>query len=191
MTLTVDALAGTVALRPVKDGTATAAEEVTVAIDEKSVRRHFGCRSSRSREDGKDGHGCTRELRYDAEDVDVGDGYENGGEDDVSVYEENTVMVNTVFGVEEEVPPPTLGMVFGSWDKLDTYFWSYGRQKGFGIVRAASRWVDVKKDLEKGKCCKQRRNAKWTCDCYGNATRKRKQDALKEGLDIRALALKE
>ncbi|XP_021754610.1 protein FAR1-RELATED SEQUENCE 8-like [Chenopodium quinoa] len=91
-------------------------------------------------------------------------------------------MVHTVFDVEEEVPPTSLGMVFGSWDELDTNFWSYARQKGFGIVRATFGWVDVKKELEKGKCCKQRRNAKWTYDCYGYASRKRKQDALKEGL---------
>ncbi|XP_021731306.1 protein FAR1-RELATED SEQUENCE 8-like [Chenopodium quinoa] len=193
----------------------------------------------------KNGDGVKDELLLI---VDVTDGYEDGGEDDVSFYEEglesvglvsddglregevqedeegegfevedkdkgadyeedevepcvegefdgtgaegpsfitpkkNTIMVHIVFGVEEEVLPPSLGMVCGSWDELDTYFWSYARQKGFGIVRVASGWVDVKKELEKGKCCKQRRNAKWTCDCYGYASRKRKQDALKEGL---------
>ncbi|XP_021749382.1 protein FAR-RED IMPAIRED RESPONSE 1-like [Chenopodium quinoa] len=200
------------------------------------------------REDGEDGHGCARELRFDSEMVGfetVGDdseddvyvydeglgsedgftkwdeeeeveenemgegddgenqgsdyesvhGGENLGSDYESVHGENVVdgegfttpkkgrqMVQTVFGVEEEIPPPILGMVFSSWDELDTYFWSYARQKGFGIVRAASGWVKVKKELGTGKYCKQRRNAKWTCDCYGRPSRKRKVDPLKEGL---------
>ncbi|XP_021729927.1 protein FAR-RED IMPAIRED RESPONSE 1-like [Chenopodium quinoa] len=191
------------------------------------------------REDGEDGRGCARELRFDSDNVGVGEALGEDSEVDVYVYEEglesgdrftkgdeeedeegegdegeiqgsdfkeveveggaedegaeargssfitpkkNTVLVNTVFGVEEEVSPSSLGMVFGGWDELDTYFWSYARQKGFGIVRADSGWVDVKKELEKGKCCKERRNAKWTCDCYGYPSRKRKQDALKEGL---------
>uniref|UniRef100_A0A803MT87 Protein kinase domain-containing protein n=1 Tax=Chenopodium quinoa TaxID=63459 RepID=A0A803MT87_CHEQI len=150
------------------------------------------------REDGEDGHGCARELRFDFEmgsDYESVHGGENLGSDYESVHGENVVdgegfttpkkgrqMVQTVFSVEEEIPPPILGMVFGSWDELDTYFWSCARQKGFGIVRAASGWVKVKKELGTGKCCKQRRNAKWTCDCYGRPSRKRKVDPLKEGL---------
>ncbi|XP_021753244.1 uncharacterized protein LOC110718667 [Chenopodium quinoa] len=133
-----------------------------------------------------------------------GDDGGNGGSDYEEVLGENDVhgegaeggassfvtpkkgreMVQTVFGVEEEIPPPTLGMVFDNWDELDTYFWSYARQKGFDIVRAASGWVKVKvkKELGSGNCCKQQRNAKWTCDCYGRPSRKRKVDPLKEGL---------
>ncbi|XP_021730984.1 uncharacterized protein LOC110697887 isoform X1 [Chenopodium quinoa] len=93
------------------------------------------------------------------------------------------VMVSTVFGEEEEVPPPAVGMVFGSWDELDSYFWRFDRQKEFGIVRAASGWIKMKKDMGDGKCCKEKRNAKWTCECYGRPSRNRKVDALREGLE--------
>ncbi|XP_021770673.1 protein FAR1-RELATED SEQUENCE 8-like [Chenopodium quinoa] len=91
-------------------------------------------------------------------------------------------MVNTVFGVEEEGPAPTLGMVFGSWDEVDSFYWSYVKKKGLGIVRDAAGFVKVKKELGDGRCYKQKRNAKWTCECYGRPSRKRKVDALKEGL---------
>ncbi|XP_021744933.1 uncharacterized protein LOC110710897 [Chenopodium quinoa] len=73
-------------------------------------------------------------------------------------------------------------MVFGSWDEVDSYFWSYARQKGFGIVRAGAGFSKVKSDLGDETYCKQKRNAKWTCDCYGRSSRKLKVDVLKEGL---------
>ncbi|XP_021751487.1 protein FAR-RED IMPAIRED RESPONSE 1-like [Chenopodium quinoa] len=115
---------------------------------------------------------------------------EEGGEDGGAVAESSTfitpkknpVLVSTVFGVEEEVPAPSVGMVFGSWDEVDSYFWSYARQKGFGIVRAVAGFDKVKSDVGDGTFCKQKRNAKWTCDCYGRPSRKRKVDVLKEGL---------
>uniref|UniRef100_A0A803N1W1 Uncharacterized protein n=1 Tax=Chenopodium quinoa TaxID=63459 RepID=A0A803N1W1_CHEQI len=93
-------------------------------------------------------------IGLDFEEVEVEGGVEDeGAEAGGSSFitpKKGRVLVHTVFGVEEEVSPPTLGM--------------------------------VKKELRNGKCCKQQRNAKWTCDCYGRPSRKRKVGPLKEDL---------
>uniref|UniRef100_A0A803MWP1 Uncharacterized protein n=1 Tax=Chenopodium quinoa TaxID=63459 RepID=A0A803MWP1_CHEQI len=119
------------------------------------------------------------EMEY--EDGGVSGGGENVGGSSF-VTPKRKVMVDTFLGEEEELEPTAIGMVFGSWDEVDSYFWRYARQEGFGIVRATSGWAKVKSELGNCKFCKHRRNAKWTCECYGVPSRKRKVDPLKEGL---------
>uniref|UniRef100_A0A803L9Y4 Uncharacterized protein n=1 Tax=Chenopodium quinoa TaxID=63459 RepID=A0A803L9Y4_CHEQI len=130
--------------------------------------------------------GCAKELQFDNDnsfgfdDTVVGGGYEEEVEDGMEMeYEDGgvsgggenvggssvvtpkrKVLVDTFVGEEEELEPPAISMVFGSWDVVDSYFWRYARQKGFGIVRAASSWAKVKSELGDGKFCKHRRNAK-------------------------------
>uniref|UniRef100_A0A803N0B3 Uncharacterized protein n=1 Tax=Chenopodium quinoa TaxID=63459 RepID=A0A803N0B3_CHEQI len=148
---------------------------------------------------GEDGHGCARELRFDCENEGLEEGSEEegleeegryGSDGEVVVEEEvveddvvrdvvvegsrvtttlrKRVMVRTVFGEKKEIPPPVVGMVFDSWDDVDSYF---------------NRYIKVKKELGDGKCCKQRRNATWTCECYGQPSGKRKLDPLWDRLE--------
>ncbi|XP_021762903.1 protein FAR1-RELATED SEQUENCE 2-like [Chenopodium quinoa] len=87
------------------------------------------------------------EMEY--EDGGVSGGGENVGGSSV-VTPKRKVLVDTFVGEEEELEPPAISMVFGSWDVVDSYFWRYARQKGFGIVRAASSWAKVKSELGDG-----------------------------------------
>ncbi|KAL2899693.1 Protein FAR1-RELATED SEQUENCE 8, partial [Bienertia sinuspersici] len=38
---------------------------------------------------------------------------------------------------ESNVKDPEVGMTFPSWDVVDSYYHAYGKQRGFGVVRAA------------------------------------------------------
>ncbi|KAL2903314.1 Protein FAR1-RELATED SEQUENCE 1 [Bienertia sinuspersici] len=38
---------------------------------------------------------------------------------------------------ESNVKDPEVGMTFPSWDAVDSYYHAYGKQRGFGVVRAA------------------------------------------------------
>uniref|UniRef100_A0A803L2X1 Ubiquitin-like domain-containing protein n=3 Tax=Pentapetalae TaxID=1437201 RepID=A0A803L2X1_CHEQI len=133
---------------------------------------------------GSDNEG--EEWGSDYEEVEMEEGVQDAGvgagSSSFITPKKNTVLVNTIFGVEEEVLAPTLGMVFGSWDEVDSYFWRYARQKGFGIARDDAGFAKVKRESGDGTYCKQKSNAKWTCDCYGRPSRKRKVDVLMEGL---------
>ncbi|KAL2906025.1 Protein FAR1-RELATED SEQUENCE 6 [Bienertia sinuspersici] len=64
--------------------------------------------------------------------------------------------------------PPTVGMVFSSWQEVETYYKAYAKQQGFGMVRAA--WSGYK---AKDKTRKPR-NAQWTCDRLDKPDRRRK-----------------
>ncbi|KAL2894073.1 Protein FAR1-RELATED SEQUENCE 6 [Bienertia sinuspersici] len=64
--------------------------------------------------------------------------------------------------------PPTVGMVFSSWQEVETYYKAYARQQGFGVVRAAWSGYKAKDKI------RQRRNAQWTCDQFDKPDRRRK-----------------
>uniref|UniRef100_A0A803LLT9 FAR1 domain-containing protein n=1 Tax=Chenopodium quinoa TaxID=63459 RepID=A0A803LLT9_CHEQI len=80
-----------------------------------------------------------------------------------------SVEVEEFANVEVSLPPPTVGMVFDSWQKIDEYFRNYGKQEGFGVVRSCGATIG------KGANAKDKRNVTWTCECYGLPGRKRKK----------------
>ncbi|XP_021749343.1 protein FAR-RED IMPAIRED RESPONSE 1-like [Chenopodium quinoa] len=67
--------------------------------------------------------------------------------------------------VDVPLPPPSVGMLFGSMLEVDEYFRNYGQQQGFGVVRTSGA-----KSGKGDKC-----NCRWTCECYGRPVRKRKK----------------
>ncbi|XP_021769853.1 protein FAR-RED IMPAIRED RESPONSE 1-like [Chenopodium quinoa] len=80
-----------------------------------------------------------------------------------------SVEIEEYVEVEVGLPPPSIGMVFQSWQKLDEYFREYGKQNGFGVVRTSACKVG------KGANAKMRRNCLWTCECFGLPNRKRRK----------------
>ncbi|XP_010693208.1 protein FAR1-RELATED SEQUENCE 8-like [Beta vulgaris subsp. vulgaris] len=61
------------------------------------------------------------------------------------------------------VSEPFVGMVFPSYDAVESYYKQYAKQEGFGIVRAAQAYSS--KFGEE----KRRRSGSWTCECFGKA----------------------
>lgn len=55
---------------------------------------------------------------------------------DIDMEEVGTVVSNNKEVVGIVVP--TIGMIFGSWDEVDDSFNRYGKQEGFGVLRAAN-----------------------------------------------------
>uniref|UniRef100_A0A803LVH5 FAR1 domain-containing protein n=1 Tax=Chenopodium quinoa TaxID=63459 RepID=A0A803LVH5_CHEQI len=96
--------------------------------------------------------GVKRALNLGHDDVNVpgGVGENVGGE----VAGENNGGVKLVDG-------PSVGMVFSSWDEVNHYYRSYGKQQGFGVVCVGGR-----KPL-KTEEAKTVRNYVWKCKCYG------------------------
>ncbi|XP_056690279.1 protein FAR1-RELATED SEQUENCE 5-like [Spinacia oleracea] len=70
---------------------------------------------------------------------------------------------------DDVVSPPFVGMVFQSWEEVDTYYKRYGRQQGFGILRAAGSYVQ-----KGGAKSKELRGYLWKCECYGRAVYRRR-----------------
>lgn len=70
-------------------------------------------------------------------------------------------------------------MVFPSMEALDAYYRSYGKQEGFGVVRATG-------SMNKGKdgARKPLLYSTWTCDRYGRPDRKRKSSGKKFVMDV-------
>uniref|UniRef100_A0A803MX10 FAR1 domain-containing protein n=1 Tax=Chenopodium quinoa TaxID=63459 RepID=A0A803MX10_CHEQI len=66
------------------------------------------------------------------------------------------------------VPPPFVGMIFASWGDIDTYFRNYGRQQGFGILRASGSYT------QKKVVSNSLRGYMWKCECYGSTTYRRR-----------------
>ncbi|KAL2905859.1 Protein FAR-RED IMPAIRED RESPONSE 1, partial [Bienertia sinuspersici] len=64
--------------------------------------------------------------------------------------------------------PPAIGMVFSSWQEVETYYRAYAKHEGFGVVRAA--WSGYKAKDKTTQC----RNAQWTCDRFGKLDWRRK-----------------
>ncbi|XP_021855045.2 protein FAR-RED ELONGATED HYPOCOTYL 3-like [Spinacia oleracea] len=98
------------------------------------------------------------------------------GNDNEDVIEDVIEEVNITDDEEENgadddvVSPPFVGMVFQSWEEVDTYYKRYGRQQGFGILRAAGSYVQK----EGGAKSKELRGYLWKCECYGRAVYRRR-----------------
>uniref|UniRef100_A0A803MR82 FAR1 domain-containing protein n=1 Tax=Chenopodium quinoa TaxID=63459 RepID=A0A803MR82_CHEQI len=71
---------------------------------------------------------------------------------------------------EELLEHPEVGMVFGNWEDADKFFRKYGKQRGFGVYRAAGNFK-----TENGKTDKsQRRSYIWRCECAGKPDLRRR-----------------
>ncbi|XP_021739471.1 protein FAR-RED IMPAIRED RESPONSE 1-like [Chenopodium quinoa] len=68
------------------------------------------------------------------------------------------------------VESPRLGMVFKSFEDVESYYKEYAEQKGFGVTRVASTFS--KKD-------KERRGATWRCECWGPPDMRARREAKK------------
>ncbi|XP_056688444.1 protein FAR1-RELATED SEQUENCE 8-like [Spinacia oleracea] len=88
-------------------------------------------------------------------------------------------MVRTAFGEEKEVPQLKIGMVFHDWEEIEEQFKAYGRQ-GFAVVRRSGAYRSYSSQSKDGskELVKQKRNALWTCECFGQPDRKRKEKAI-------------
>ncbi|KNA14337.1 hypothetical protein SOVF_108220, partial [Spinacia oleracea] len=86
-------------------------------------------------------------------------------------------IVRTAFGEENEVPQMKIGMVFPDWEEIEDQFEAYGRQKGFAVVRRSGAYKSYSSQSKDGgkEKVKQKRNALWTCECFGHPERKSKE----------------
>ncbi|KAL2927593.1 Protein FAR1-RELATED SEQUENCE 5 [Bienertia sinuspersici] len=69
---------------------------------------------------------------------------------------------------ESNVKNPEVGMTFPSWDAVDSYYHAYGKQRGFGVVRAA-----VSYKQKGGTSTREKRAGIWRCDCWGKPDKRR------------------
>ncbi|KAL2944571.1 Protein FAR1-RELATED SEQUENCE 8 [Bienertia sinuspersici] len=69
---------------------------------------------------------------------------------------------------ESNVKDPEVGMIFPSWDAVDNYYHAYGKQRGFGVVRAA-----VSYKQKAGKSTREKRASVSRCDCWGKPDKRR------------------
>ncbi|KAL2926430.1 Protein FAR1-RELATED SEQUENCE 2 [Bienertia sinuspersici] len=69
---------------------------------------------------------------------------------------------------ESNVNDPKVGMTFPSWDAVDSYYHAYGKQRGFGVVRAAMSYKQ-----KGGTITREKREGIWRCDCCGKPDKRR------------------
>uniref|UniRef100_A0A803MDX3 Protein FAR1-RELATED SEQUENCE n=1 Tax=Chenopodium quinoa TaxID=63459 RepID=A0A803MDX3_CHEQI len=71
---------------------------------------------------------------------------------------------------EDLLDHPQVGMVFSTWEDADNFFRKYGKQRGFGVFRAARNYK-----IENGKTDKnKRRSYIWRCECAGKPDLRRR-----------------
>lgn len=87
-------------------------------------------------------------------------------------------------GCNGVVPPPSVGMVFPTWEDADMYYRRYGKQEGFGVVRASGAYKQ-----QGGRNTKERRNYCWTCECYGKTDYRRRVNGKRIAIKGEAIAL--
>ncbi|KAL2935471.1 Protein FAR-RED IMPAIRED RESPONSE 1 [Bienertia sinuspersici] len=69
---------------------------------------------------------------------------------------------------ESNVKDPEVGMTFPSWDAVDSYYHAYGKQRGFGVIRAA-----VSYKQKGGTSTREKRAGIWRCGCWGKPDKRR------------------
>ncbi|XP_056687847.1 protein FAR1-RELATED SEQUENCE 8-like [Spinacia oleracea] len=70
---------------------------------------------------------------------------------------------------EELIPPPTVGLIFGSWEEVEEYYKGYAKQQGFGVCRPQG--TQNKNKILTG--------ATWRCECYGSPYMRQTREAKK------------
>ncbi|XP_056690354.1 protein FAR1-RELATED SEQUENCE 8-like [Spinacia oleracea] len=70
---------------------------------------------------------------------------------------------------EEIIPPPTVGLIFGSWQEVEEYYKGYAKQQGFGVCRPQG--TQNKNKILTG--------ATWRCECYGSPYMRQTREAKK------------
>ncbi|XP_021763158.1 protein FAR-RED IMPAIRED RESPONSE 1-like [Chenopodium quinoa] len=88
-----------------------------------------------------------------------------------------TIVSTNMVTMYSYVESPRLGMVFKSFEDVETYYKEYAEQKGFGVSRVSSNFS--KKD-------KERRGATWRCECYGPPDMRAKREAKKRSKSMEA-----
>uniref|UniRef100_A0A803MSS3 FAR1 domain-containing protein n=1 Tax=Chenopodium quinoa TaxID=63459 RepID=A0A803MSS3_CHEQI len=121
-----------------------------------------------TREQEDDDEQCSLALEALLKEVNVGEeSYKTPtkGKSSVAI----SIEIEECENVKVSLPPLAVGMVFESWQKIDTYFKNYREQEGFGVVRSSG--------ATKGKDenAKEKLNITWTCECFGLPGRKSKK----------------
>ncbi|XP_056695651.1 protein FAR1-RELATED SEQUENCE 8-like [Spinacia oleracea] len=75
---------------------------------------------------------------------------------------------------EEVVPPPTEGLIFGSWEDVEEYYKRYAKQQGFGVCRPQATYNKLK----------EKRGTTWRCECYGDPYMRQKREAKKRAKNM-------
>lgn len=81
---------------------------------------------------------------------------------------------------DESIEAPSVGMVFESWEDVESYYKGYGKQQGFGVSRVASAFRQGKDSM------KIRRAFTWRCECYGKPDLRAIREAKKraKGMEV-------
>ncbi|KMT03087.1 hypothetical protein BVRB_8g196450 [Beta vulgaris subsp. vulgaris] len=81
---------------------------------------------------------------------------------------------------DESIEAPSVGMVFESWEDVESYYKGYGQQQGFGVSRVASAFRQGKDSM------KIRRAFTWRCECYGRPDLRAIREAKKraKGMEV-------
>uniref|UniRef100_A0A803LLI5 FAR1 domain-containing protein n=1 Tax=Chenopodium quinoa TaxID=63459 RepID=A0A803LLI5_CHEQI len=82
------------------------------------------------------------------------------------------------------VPPPFVGMIFASWGDIDTYFRNYGRQQGFGILRASGVALMGKRVVAEREGPAKRKSKKCDCLVYMYCCKMKSGDWVVKGLEL-------
>uniref|UniRef100_A0A803MHU2 FAR1 domain-containing protein n=1 Tax=Chenopodium quinoa TaxID=63459 RepID=A0A803MHU2_CHEQI len=80
------------------------------------------------------------------------------------------VVENEEGQVEDKLNDPEVGMVFSSWEEADKFWRQYGKQRGFGVLRAAGNYKTENGRSDKTKL----RSYIWRCECAGQPDIRRK-----------------
>ncbi|KAL2926154.1 Protein FAR1-RELATED SEQUENCE 2 [Bienertia sinuspersici] len=89
--------------------------------------------------------------------------------DDVQISQALTTNeIRSDMNSESNVKDPEVGMTFPSWDAVDSYYHAYGKQRGFGVIRAA-----VSYKQKGGTSTREKRAGIWRCDCWGKPDKRR------------------
>ncbi|KAL2905947.1 Protein FAR1-RELATED SEQUENCE 2 [Bienertia sinuspersici] len=89
--------------------------------------------------------------------------------DDVQISQALTTNeIRSDMNNESNVKDPEVGMTFPSWDAVDSYYHAYGKQRGFGVIRAA-----VSYKQKGGTSTREKRAGIWRCDCWGKLDKRR------------------
>ncbi|XP_021735722.1 protein FAR1-RELATED SEQUENCE 1-like [Chenopodium quinoa] len=96
--------------------------------------------------------------------------FEDGNDGNAATTPLRCVVESDEGAYKDLLDHPQVGMVFSSWEDADKFYRKYGKQRGFGVYRAAGNFK-----IENGKTDKsKRRSYIWHCECAGKADLRRR-----------------